>query len=293
MALTAIYQRLPISGGDNNAYHIPVMQNMRRGSIGANSIDISNVAGALNVDLGFAGINDGTANGEGVLQITVGGTFSLAGSTAGAWHALEFSVSGTSCTFYLTALAAYTDESFMHADMKNYWSAAKLGYYRIASRRVLAFVFIRAGTVLGRIVNTENGVLGFKGIEIIDYVDASFVMSKKYIGKWELEIGDWNMDTTAAKAISENAFMGVKAIGKRIRNINVIIRNDADTLYQPLLKYVIAAGVFYVAGGIETTYDSVGSFQIRLLRVDSGLFDNASYSTTPYNRGWVIIEYET
>ena len=290
MALTAIYQRLPISGGDNNAYHIPVMQNMRRGSIGANSIDISNVAGALNVDLGFAGINDGTANGEGVLQITVGGTFSLAGSTAGAWHALEFSESGTSCTFYLTALAAYTDESFMHADMKGYWSAAKLGYYRIASRRVLAFVFIRAGTVLGRIVNTENGVKGFKGITIEDYITQAGAMAQVYIAIAEIEIGDWNMPSNA------QIYIVTPFALTNIRQAEIWVRPDVGAgtyagRLVPLKAYFNST--LPLAGG-EQFYDVVNKrFYVHISLAAGDPFNNTDWDSTGYNRGWVRVKYET
>lgn len=278
MALTAIYQRLPISGGDNNAYHIPVMQNMRRGSIGANSIDISNVAGALNIDLGFAGINDGTANGEGVLQITVGGSFSLAGSTAGLWHAFEFEVSGAGWTPHLTALAGETDESFMSLTMKGYYDAAKCGYYRIASRRVLAFVFIRAGTVLGRIVNTENGVLGFKGITIEDYVSSAGVQLKNYIAQIELESGPWNMDSTAL--IDVNLPFSFNSAMVQIQNILGIIFSDAG-------------GIYDFQSQMANLWLVIANNSVRFNRVGGGFFDGVAFDDAIMNRMLFKIKWRT
>jgi hypothetical protein len=288
--LTASFQRIPQNHGDLGVWNSPALQQMRRGSLGANSIDVS-IGGSLNVDLGFAGISDGVT--EGTMQVTAAGTFSLAGSTAGAWHALEFSVSGTSCTFYLTALAGETDESFMSLTMKGYWSAAKLGYYRIASRRVLAFVFIRAGTVLGRIVNTENGIKGFKNIPVENYVSSTGVQSLKYYTKLILEIGDWNM--RAAGGGSSLATINYPfPIGvDRIIDIVPVIRPDDDGG---------SAGFNFNTSRIQDIVDpNLFTFGILywtnllvyLERRTGSNLDHANYDKINFNRGFVYITYET
>jgi hypothetical protein len=279
--LTATFTRPPISGGDNNNYDTYVMQQIRRGSIGSNNIDVSNSGGSLNVGLGFAGINDGVT--EGAIQVTVPGSQTLAGSTAGVWHALEFSVSGTAATFYLTALAGETDESFMSLAMKGYYDAAKGGYYRIASRRVLAFVFIRAGTVLGRIVNTENGVKGFKGITIIDYIDKVGAYSQKYLTKYEQEIGVWNMDSTISVSVTFPFTIA------NVRSLSGIIFGDLANTRFLINTFQDSADANLIAGG----FFGAGTGNISIIRRTGGYFDSVNFDDGTMNRGIVVIEYET
>jgi hypothetical protein len=291
MALTATFQKNPVNHGDLGVWNSPAIQQMRRGALGGNSIDVSNVGGSLNVDLGFAGINDGVI--EGTVQVTIAGSVTLAGSTVGVWHALEFSVSGTAATFYLTALAGETDESFMSLTMKNYWSAAKLGYYRIASRRTLAFVFIRAGTVLGRIVNTENGVIGFKGIIRKDYVSSAGVQSKKYYTELILEIGDWNMRAAGGGSPLATINYPFTINVDKIINMVPTIRPDNDGG---------SAGFNFNAARIQDLADpnlfTLGilyytNVLVYLERRTGSNLDHANYDKTNFNRGFVLITYET
>jgi hypothetical protein len=286
--LTATFTRLPIPGGDNNNYDTYVMQQIRRGSIGGNNIDVSNSGGSLNVELGFAGINDGVT--EGAIQVTVAGSQTLAGSTAGVWHALEFSVSGTAATFYLTALAGETDESFMSLTMKGYYDAVKCGYYRIPSRRILSFVFVRVGNALGRIVNTENGVKGFKNIQMVDYSIAgdTKVTLTKYFATYIGEIGAWNMDSTDRKAIPQPIYPIISA--QKWRGIDVYIFDDFGVSYK-LMAYAdptSSGNPGNIQGGIVL----YGANYV-LFRVVGGYFDSAQFDDAIINRGIVVVEYET
>jgi hypothetical protein len=280
MALVATYTRNPIVGADSNAYNSFVFAQISRGAIGANSIDVSNVGGALTVGLGYAGIDDGTGTGRGTIQVTTAGTVSLAGSTAGAWHALECSLpGGTVVTFSLTALAGETDESFMSLTMKGYYDATKCGYYRIASRRTLAFVFIRAGTVLGRIVNCESGVKGFKGIVARSYYDSSLVETTKYYAQMEVAIPIWNMDSTA----SVNVALPFK-ISTTPKILGVYI-NSGSPLSVGNVVFNINQGAY------EIYYNESGAIgRIVLSRLGMTYFDNATYNAAT---GLIEILWET
>jgi hypothetical protein len=259
---------------------------MRRGSLGANSIDVS-IGGSLNVDLGFAGISDGVT--EGTMQVTAAGSISLAGSTAGAWHAFEFSVSGTSCTFYLTALAGETDESFMSLTMKGYWSAAKLGYYRIASRRVLAFVYVRTGPVLGRIVNTSNGSIGFRDITICDSKDFSGTLYRAYRATLISQIGAWNMQAAGGGVdVKLVPLPVVFSAGSRITGIKAVIFSDTGA-QESIEGFQNSADPQLVAGGCNL----ISTSTLRLYRRTGGLWDNAACVSVLVNRGYVTIEWET
>jgi hypothetical protein len=291
MALTASFQRNPINHGDFNVWLPIIMQQILRGGIGGNNIDVSNVGGSLTVGLGYAGINDGVV--EGTMQVTIAGSVTLAGSTAGVWHAFEFSVSGTAVTFSLAALAGETDESFMSLTMKGYYDAAKCGYYRIASRRTLAFVFIRAGTVLGRIVNTENGVKGFKGITVVDYIDSLGAQSKKYITSKIIAIGNWNMRAAGGGSLAVNVPHGLGSMA-HIISVNGFVIDDSNSYKSP-----IVGGETYLgnpptsASAMDIRIADIDNLNIILMRTTGSVYDSVNFDSTPFDRGALEIKYET
>lgn len=91
-----------------------------------------------------------------------------------------------------------------------------------------------------------------------------------------IDIGDWNMDTTATAP-------GGIAHGldyTKIRRVTALIRNDANTLYNPLLDQSTNGNMIIVS-----------SVNIVLSRQTGGIFDTTNYSTTSYNRGWIVIDY--
>jgi hypothetical protein len=95
-----------------------------------------------------------------------------------------------------------------------------------------------------------------------------------------LDIGDWNMDTTAAKSVA------LSGIGiDKIRSIDVQIRDDGGA----------SASVYpigYVSSGtVSGTYYTTGT-NVELTRDAAGLFDgNVNFDSTSYNRGWVTVTY--
>jgi len=100
----------------------------------------------------------------------------------------------------------------------------------------------------------------------------------------EIEIGDWNMDTTSATTVSH----GLSSTEwKTIRNINLIIRNDGDTEY-----YTIDAAASLSPGFVNVGIDKFDSTNISLFRVDTGSFDSGSFSATTYNRGFINFTYK-
>ena len=290
VGIIATYTRNPITGADANAYAAFVMAQISRGAIGANSIDVSNVGGSINVGLGMAGIDDGTGNGRGTIQVTTAGSVSTGGGTAGVWHALEFSVSGTAVTFYLTALAGEFDESFMSLTMKGYYDAAKGGYYRIASRRVLAFVFLRAALVVGRIVNTENGVIGFKGIKIVDNRVMAGTIGRVYIAQSCAEIGVWNMQAAGGGGDVVLVVMPTRAlVAPKVISISAVIYGDDASGPWSIDKFANGADPNLRAGG----WDLASAATTRLYRRTGGFFDNVNFSSVLVNRGFLQMQWET
>lgn len=92
-----------------------------------------------------------------------------------------------------------------------------------------------------------------------------------------IQIGDWNMDATPAVSISHGLTLA------DIRSLSVIIRNNAATNHVDITSIVAAGGQ---GGG-----SFAGSTTVQLDRVTGGRFDNASYDSTSFNRGWITIIY--
>lgn len=92
-----------------------------------------------------------------------------------------------------------------------------------------------------------------------------------------IEIGDWDMDTTASLNKNHGVTLG------NIRSINVVIRDDAGSASIPL--------DYDLAGTGASGNFAASSTQIQMLRTTGGLFDNTGYNSTSYNRGWITIQY--
>ncbi len=96
-----------------------------------------------------------------------------------------------------------------------------------------------------------------------------------------IDIGDWNMDSNPLVNIAH----GLPDY-KKIRTVQAIIRNDADTESRGFLanNYLTGANTGGSINGINST-------DIFLTRIDGGIFDDPIYDSTSYNRGWITINY--
>ena len=87
-----------------------------------------------------------------------------------------------------------------------------------------------------------------------------------------VNIGDWNMDSTQQVAVAHGI-----ADFKKIRGVEIVIRNDADDVYY--------------SSQVNVYNDYINATNIGLQRVVSGTFDAATFDSTSYNRGWIVISY--
>jgi hypothetical protein len=91
-----------------------------------------------------------------------------------------------------------------------------------------------------------------------------------------IQLGDWNMDTTASHGgVTHGLTLA------NIRSISVLIRNDANTSYYDFATSDVGSGVLLWATSTD----------IEIVRSTGGQFDHANYNSTSYNRGWVTITY--
>ena len=95
-----------------------------------------------------------------------------------------------------------------------------------------------------------------------------------------IQIGDWNMDSTDNVNVAHGLTLA------NIRNISVVIRDDGNTTY-----YCLPGADATLAADQEYAFANASNVNIK--RRDSGIFDNASFDQTSYNRGWITIMYES
>jgi hypothetical protein len=93
-----------------------------------------------------------------------------------------------------------------------------------------------------------------------------------------LEIGDWNMDAAGQVTVAHGLVLA------DIRSIKVLIRNDSDT---QVTDFPVAD--FDVTVGEERA--QADATNIIMARGTTGFFDNVSYDSTSFNRGWIIVTY--
>ena len=92
-----------------------------------------------------------------------------------------------------------------------------------------------------------------------------------------IDIGDWNMDTTATKDVAHGLTLS------SVRSVEAYIRNDDGTFVDPLN--------FSNASGSANGRGVAGTTNVNLERLAGGDFDNTNFDATSYNRGWIIIRY--
>jgi hypothetical protein len=104
-----------------------------------------------------------------------------------------------------------------------------------------------------------------------------------------IEIGDWNMNTTASITIPLTSF-GLEdssAGANKIMGIDVIIRSD-DNYYVNPLNY-LDSSAYAAHGTYLVSYDGMSGWNLHLHRKSGGNFDTTNYEDTSYNRGYVTL----
>jgi hypothetical protein len=100
-----------------------------------------------------------------------------------------------------------------------------------------------------------------------------------------LEIGDWNMNVPAAGVNGVSVAHGLSNF-KKIRTMDMVIRNDMDTLYYHMSE--TRSG----SPSSEAWIEAADSTNIEVeTRNSSGSFNDVDFDSTSYNRGWVFVEY--
>lgn len=129
-------------------------------------------------------------------------------------------------------------------------------------------------TVPVSVVSTGALPVNNKACVVIMNLGASATVKTKI-----MEIGDWNMDAGASVSVAHGLTLA------DIRSVKVLIRNDSDTQHInfPVVDQDIAA-----SGQEEMHVDATN---VIMVRGNTGFFDNISYDSTSFNRGWITVNY--
>lgn len=88
------------------------------------------------------------------------------------------------------------------------------------------------------------------------------------------DIGDWDMDNSPVVTVNHGL------TSTNIRSVDAMIRDDSG-IWKPLTTGSPTNG----------SIGANGTTQVALSRTAGGIFDNTSYDSTSYNRGWITITY--
>ena len=136
---------------------------------------------------------------------------------------------------------------------------------------------IMVGTVGGVTIHPTTGVSIDNDLSVSGDSDLDSLPFLRKV----LNIGDWNMDSTASISVAH----GLTA--SKIRGVTGYIRSDSG-----LSSYPVSLGsVSPAATDAEVTITQVNSTNVLLSRRSGGVFDMADFDSVSYNRGWLMIDY--
>ena len=105
------------------------------------------------------------------------------------------------------------------------------------------------------------------------------VASNPILNTKRIDIGDWNMDASSSTTVAHGLTWA------NIRTVVAYIRPDSGA------GTVLSAIESSNASGTANGTVRAGLTTVDLTRVTGGDWDNASFDSTSYNRGWITIQY--
>ncbi len=158
------------------------------------------------------------------------------------------------------------------------WSAAPGGVSGLTTD------YIPKATSATSIGNSIMNQTGSSGLVIAGNLEIQTGFRTETVGPYlkfkVIELGDWDMDTTAQVTITHSLDH------TKIRGVFVIVRTDSDAFYSDIQENGGAGGTTF-----DGTYQ-ITSTQVFVRRTTSGDYDNFNYAGTGFTRGWITIMYE-
>lgn len=246
-------------GSDGKNHSDLVLNNTHRGSTGVDHFNLLNSLKGMNhivlTEYTTTTVPAIAANS----QVEINGAIytnpsevAITGSTSNStWYDILLTPSGT--TFTASFVARET----------GVWSDSKQGLYS-GNNRVVACVLRDS---IGNFINKNILIVVNRTAEI------------------KAELPGWNMNVSVAGTSSIQFDQGITQYLK-IRNINIMIKNDALTAMYNFVSY----GVLGVNAGHMNASISAGLTQLTV--VSGGAFDTIGFDDDTIIRGWGIVKYE-
>jgi hypothetical protein len=171
------------------------------------------------------------------------------------------------------------------------WSESKQGWYASAasSVRVIGGGLKTSGTAMEpkwMLTPAVQNMRADGGLDVPGDLDVGGDISAagwvetgagRTIAVSVVDIGDWNMDATASVNVAHGLTFS------SIIGAQVWVRTDTNATKFPL---------DFAQAGDPNGFVSISATTVDLTRIESGIFDSASYDSTSFNRGWIILWYE-
>lgn len=222
---------------------------------------------------------------------------------------IKFVPAGDECTVeYTTTAPTWSDEkqgwygtgaSANHRYLFDIYKAGATSYENKSKRPVKSDNRERRFGYIGEIEEIDNitQIASIDDITTIDQIDTITTIDDitnafnanggidiggngTVIKKKNINIGDWNMDSTLSVSVNHGLTFD------NILSVTVIIINDAGSSLYPI--DFINVGTSTVPSGSW----SINTTQVILRRSGTEFFDNAAFDSTSYNRGFIYIVYE-
>ncbi len=254
---------------------------------------ISTSVTIINSLLGFQAISFTNMGTSAVTAITAGSKVEIGSAffnfpadetpQASTWTAIA-----TGGTAYITLLpvgaAGSQTLTVRYTDDGPTWSDSKQGWYDATTSSIIRYI----GSVY------KDGTSSYEQkhlLEPFERLSRGVVLvatgltaiTQGQIIERVLSIGDWNMQSTTAV----NILHGIGDRWKDIRDVGVMVRNDADTELYVLDEPALTLGSPGAAGGVAR----IAVADVRLNRDTGGVFDSVNFNSTSYNRGWITLRY--
>lgn len=113
-------------------------------------------------------------------------------------------------------------------------------------------------------------------VSLVAFDSTTWLVEDVFI-KRRLDLPTWDMDTTVSIGVSHGLNY------QNIRHVEVLIRNDADTVTYDLTGDASVAGI--------DAYENWDSADINITRVTGGFFDSTNFDSTASGRGFIKIDY--
>ncbi len=141
-----------------------------------------------------------------------------------------------------------------------------------------------SGTTGQVLKKTSNSDFDYAWADEIDAaaLEAAVLVVNGGLAKAIVDIGPWDMNNNLTRTITVTHGLALADI----RSVQVMISNDAGTLFSPLNSWD-SGDTGIVNGGIE----NIDSTDITLTTSGTGDFDNTDYNDGVMNRGYIVIEY--